>query len=224
MKRFVKGLMKAVVAGIAALGVLAPATATADTGSTLVKWSAQSVLTVALTPNYYAGFGAVKAVIGTQPTPTHGPNATLDSGAVDFGGVLGGTTYLYKYAAHLSVTSNDPNGFYVYGEGAADFYNTADASTQSLSTVLYYLNSTSGSPADGNTGFSPGLPFYKTNGMVANNGQFTTPSITYISYPAPIATSPTQNGNFYYDYELKVPPAATAGLNYVWIVYTVVAR
>lgn len=224
MKRFVNGLIGVAVAGIAAFAALAPATATAGTGSTLVKWSAQSVLSVSLTPNYYAGYGAVKATIGTQPAPTHGPNATLDGGAIDFGPVLGGTVYLYKYAAHLNVTSNDPNGFYVYGEGAADFLNTADGTSSSLSTVLYYLNSTSGSPADGNTGFSAGLPFYKTNGMVMNNGQFTTPTITYMSYPAPIVTSPTQNGDFYYDYELKVPPAATAGLNYVWIVYTVVAR
>ncbi len=224
MKRFVKGLIGAAVAGIAAFAALAPATANVATDSTIVKWAAQSVLSITLTPNYYAGYGAVKAVVGTQPAPTHGPNATLDSGAIDFGSVLGGTTYLYKYAAHLKVTSNDPNGFYVYGEGAADFLNTADSSTQSLSTVLYYLNSTSGSPADSNTGFSAGLPFYKTNGIVANNGQFTTPTITYLSYPAPIVTSPTQNGDFYYDYQLKVPGAATGGLYYVWIVYTVVAR
>ncbi|MHB8147646.1 MAG: hypothetical protein ACYDGM_10365, partial [Vulcanimicrobiaceae bacterium] len=96
-------------------------------------------------------------------------------------------------------------------------------STQALNQTLYYLNSTSGSPADSNTGFSPGLPFYKTAGTVTGNGQFTTPSIAYTTYPAPIAADAAAIGDFYYDYQMKVPSTATNGLYYVWIVYTVVA-
>jgi hypothetical protein len=209
MKLFAKGLMGAAFAGIAAYAALAPAIANTATAPVTVKWSAQSVIAMTLTPNYVAGYGAVPAVIGTQPTPTTGPNATLGGGAIDFGDVLGGKNYLYKYAAHLHITSNDTNGFYLYGEGAADFYNTADASTQPLDTTLYYLNSTSGSPPDGNTGFSAGLPFFKTS---------------YLSYPSPIDTSATESADLYYDYQLKVPATATGGLYYVWIVYTVVAR
>jgi len=59
---------------------------------------------------------------------------------------------------------------------------------------------------------------------VSNNGQFTTPSITYTSFPAPIGTSSTPNGDFFYDYVLSVPPAATNGLYFVWVVYTVVPQ
>jgi hypothetical protein len=189
-----------------------------------VKWDAQPVINFTLTPNYYSGFGQVAATIGTQPAPTHGPDASLDGGSVDFGNVYAGSSYLYKYAAALSVTTNDPAGFNVYGEGAADFFNTADSSTVPIAQSIYYLSSTSGSPADTNTGFSAATPFQKTGGLVNGNGEFTAPTITYTVYPAPVVSSTTASSKYYYDYQLKVPPAATSGLYYVWIVYTVVAR
>lgn len=189
-----------------------------------VKWSTAPVVKMSLTPNYYSGFGAIKATFGTPTAPQTGPDATLDGGSVDFGPVLAGTAYLYKYAVHVNVQTNDPGGFYVYGEGAADFYNTADSTTTPISQTLYFLNSTSGTTPDTNTGFSPGLPFQRSGGMVSNNGQFTMPSITYGGYPAPINVASTMNGDLYYDYQLKTPPTATGGLYYVWIVYTVVPR
>jgi hypothetical protein len=191
------------------------------TGTINVKWNSQALVKVTLTPNYASGFGQVAAVIGTQPTPTHGPDATQGGGAVDFGAVLAGKNYLYKYATHLNVTSNSTAGLLVYGEGAADFYNTGDSSSVSLSQAMYWLNSTAS--GDSNTGFSPGTPFQKTAGTVSNNGQFTTPSIQYSTYPAPISSTALGNADFYYDYQLKVPATATSGLYYVWIVYTVVA-
>src|SRR5580704_12720943 len=75
-----------------------------------VKWSTLPRVVITLTPNYAAGFGQVKAVIGAQPAPTHGPNAVADGGTVDFGNIEAGLSYLYKYATHLNVVSNDPNG------------------------------------------------------------------------------------------------------------------
>jgi hypothetical protein len=190
-----------------------------------VKWATLPHVTIVLTPNYVTGFGQVPATIGTQPAPTHGPSASLGSGSVDFGNIEAGKNYIYKYATHLNVVSNDPNGVNVYGEGAADFVNTTDASSVPISQAVYYLSSTSGSPADGNTGFSPGTPFMKTSGVVSGGGYAgPPPTIAYTVYPAPIASSTTPAADFYWDYQLKPPPTATSGQYYVWIVYTVVVK
>ena len=195
-------------------------------GNITVKWDSQAIVTVSLTPNYASGFGQIKAVIGTQPAPTHGPNAVSGGGTVDFGNIEAGTNYLYKYAVELGVTTNDPSGFYVYGEGAANFVNSTDGSSIPISQAVYYLSSTSGSPADPNTGFSPGTPFLQTSGSVSGGGlSGPAATINYNGvYPSPIATATVDSQNFYYDYQLKVPPNATAGYYYVWIVYTVVAK
>lgn len=212
---------------IVALAVIAAAAQPAvAAGSTVqFKWYAQAVIKMTLTPNYASGYGTVKAVFGTQPTPAPGPGSCASGCAVDFGPVLAGTDYLYKYAAHVNVASNDNNGFALYGEGAADFYNQTDSTTQPLSTSVYYLSSTTGGlNSDPNTGFSPSFAFNKTSGTVSGNSFATAPTITYATYPAPIATVGAANGDLYYDYQLRVPAAATNGAYYVWIVYTVVAQ
>jgi hypothetical protein len=190
-----------------------------------VKWNTAARVVISLTPNYVTGFGQVPATIGTQPAPTHGPNASLGTGSVDFGNIEAGKNYIYKYATHLNVVSNDPNGVNVYGEGAAAFTNISDSSTIPVSQAVYYLSSTSGSPADTNTGFSPGTPFMQTGGLVSGGGYGGPPAtIAYTVYPSPIATTVTANADFYWDYQLKTPPTATGGQYYVWIVYTVVAK
>jgi hypothetical protein len=190
-----------------------------------VKWAAVPHVAIALTPNYNAGFGQIVATIGVQPAPTHGPTASLGAGSVDFGNIEAGKNYIYKYATHLNVVTNDPAGVNVYGEGAADFTNNTDSSTIPISQAVYYLVSTSGSPADSNTGFSPGTPFMRTGGLVTGGGfAGPPPTIAYTVYPNPIASSTTANADFYWDYQLKTPPTATAGQYYVWIVYTVVAK
>jgi hypothetical protein len=190
-----------------------------------VKWETLPRVVITLTPNYVTGFGQVPATIGTQPAPTHGPNASLGAGSVDFGNIEAGVNYIYKYATHLNVVSNDPNGVNVYGEGAADFTNNTLGTTVPLSQAVYYLTSTSGTPADANTGYSPGTPFMKTGGVVSGGGyNGTPPTIAYTTYPAPIASSTQANQDFYWDYLLKPPPTATGGQYYVWIVYTVVAK
>lgn len=229
MRRHVFGLMGAMVALLAFAGALLPAQAAGPTGQTTVKWDTQALVSMSLTPNYFTGFGQMKAVFGTQPAPTHGPNAgPVGQGDIDFGNVLTATNYIYKYAAHLNVSTNDPSGFKLYGEGAADFYNSTDGSSVPIASTLFYVNSTSGSPADTNNGFAPGLPFQNTSGIVspAQPNPAATPSINYGgSYPSnPVATSVASVADFYYDYLLKVPATATTGKYFVWIVYTVVPQ
>jgi hypothetical protein len=227
MKRFVLGLMGVALACIAAVAAFAPAAANTATAPVHVKWDTQAVISMTLTPNYFTGFGQVKAVFGTQPAPTHGPNAGpgVTQGDIDFGDVLSGTDYLYKYAAHVNVTSNDSSGFKLYGEGSADFNQNGGAGTSPISSTLFYVTSTNGSPADPNNGFSPGFPFEHTAGLVTGGTYAGPTSINYGGiYPgAPIASSAAANGDFYYDYLLKVPASvSTGGDYYVWIVYTVV--
>jgi hypothetical protein len=212
------------VATAAIFAVTLPAAASSATGNVTVQWYAQAVVKMALTPNYATGCGTVKAVFGTQPAPVAPPQGCMAGGAIDFGGILAGTNYLYKFASHLNTQTNDANGVNVYGEGAADFVNTADGSSTPLYQTLYYLNSTSGG-ADSNTGFSASFPFNRTTASVAGNSFATAPTISYATYPAPIAsTLAGGSADFYYDYQLKVPPLATNGQYYVWIVYTVVAK
>ena len=234
MKRFVLGLMG--VAGWRLYSRPSPLSlrqpcANVGTATTHVKWDTQAVITMTLTPNYFAGFGQVKAVFGTQPAPTHGPNAGpgVTQGDIDFGDLLSGTDYsdCIQYAAHVNVTSNDPSGFKLYGEGSADFNQNGGAGTSPISSTLFYVTSTSGSPADpNNNGFSPGFPSPKDDRIPSSAARSVGPtSISYGGiYPgAPVANSATSTGDFYYDYLLKVPASiVTGGDYYVWIVYTVV--
>jgi hypothetical protein len=195
-------------------------------GAITVKWNALPVIRIVLTQNYATGFGQIPATIGTQPAPTHGPGATgVGAGSVDFGDVVAGKNYIYRYAAHIAVTSSDGNGVNVYGQGAADFTNSTDSTTYSISNSIFYLNSVAS--GDTNTGFTPATAFLKTTATVSGGGDnIATPAtINYLTYPAPISSSSTPgNTNFYYDYQLKVPPSATGGNYYVWIVYTVVGK
>jgi hypothetical protein len=226
MKRFVLGLMGTAFASIATIAVLSPATATGATANTVVKWDTQAIVTMSLTPNYYTGFGAVKAVFGTQPAAVPGPHAgpAVGQGDVDFGSVLSGTDYLYKYAAEVNVITNDPSGFKLYGEGAADFAQNGGAGSAPLSSTLFYT--TSGATSDSNNGFTPGLPFQQTTGGVVTGATYAGPgTINYggIFPGSPVASSIAATGTFYYDYLLKVPSSITTGGDYyVWIVYTVV--
>jgi hypothetical protein len=223
MKRYLLGLMGAIFAATAMMLVFSPADAVTAPGTTNVEWHALPVINFTLTPNYNSGYGAVLATFGTQPAPTHGPGAPA---TVDFGTTIGGDTYLYKYAAHLHVTTNDASGFYVYGEAAAVLTNNSNAQTYP-GQYLYYL--TSGATSDSNTGFTPGLPFAQTIGSVSGgniDAAGSPPTIAYTIYPNPVAQSITANNDFYFDYQFKVPNvAAGAGGNfYIWIVYTVVGQ
>ncbi|MGB6986746.1 MAG: hypothetical protein WBD74_12300 [Candidatus Aquilonibacter sp.] len=226
MKRYLLGLLGTVFAAAALVVILSPAGAATPSasGPVTVAWHGTPIINFALTPNYYTGYGAVIATFGTQPAPTTGPGATgVGAGTVDFGKTIAGDTYLYKYAAKLVITTNDVNGFDVYGEAATTITNSTDSSTYPAQ-ALYYVNS--GATSDSNTGFTPGLPFSQDLiGTVSGGGDnVTTPAtITYgAGYPSPVVQSTLANNNYYYDYEFKVPPSATSGNYYVWIVYTVV--
>ncbi len=219
--------MNRLVGGLTAIAMciatLAPASATVVSGPTTITWLATPIVKLTLTPNYNAGYGSIKAVFGTQPAPTHGADApSVGNGAVDFGTVLAGNSYIYRYAMHLNVFTNSATGFNLYGEGAADFFNQDDSSSTPVSQTVFYVHSTAS--GDSNTGFTPGLPFQKTAAPVTGGGFATPPTITYGGYPAPVASTSLATGDFYYDYEMKVPPAATAGSYFVWIVYTVVPQ
>jgi hypothetical protein len=209
-----------VIAIVAAL--LATAQACAD-GTVTVHFYTTGILKFTLTPNYNSGYGTVPATFGTPPAPAPGVNACYQGCTVDFGNVQQGGTYLYKYAAHISVLSNDLNGFYVYGEGAADFTD-GSGNSMPLGQTLFYLPS--GATTDPNTGYSPGLAFAVTNGTVnpVSPSPVTAPTITYSAFPAPMANSTVANNDFYQDYQIKVPSAAATSTYYVWIVYTVVPK
>jgi hypothetical protein len=230
MNRLLLGCMGALFAATAMVVVASQpvsAQSVKATGSVNAQWRVLPTVNVVLTPNYYTGYGSVQAVFGTQPAPTHGPGATgVGAGTVDFGTAIAGTTYLYKYAAHLAVTTNDGSGFVVYGEAATQLLNNSDGSAYSINSALYYLNS--GATSDSNTGFSPALPFQQATGAVSGGGDSvgTPASIAYSGNPAssPLATSTSETGNYYYDYEFKVPFNATNGNYYVWIVYTVIGQ
>ncbi len=222
MRRYHLGILGVIFAGMALMAVVSPADAVTATGNVNVQWHALPVINFSLTPNYHMGYGSVIATFGTQPTPTTGPGATgVGTGTVDFGTTIAGDTYLYKYAAHLHVTTNDASGFYVYGEAAAYITNNT-TSTQSPQAGIFYLPS--GASSDSNTGYTPGFQFAVTSGLVSGgtDNVGNPASITYSSYPSPIAMSGLPNNDYYYDYQFRVPGNSVGGNYYVWIVYTVV--
>ena len=219
MRRLIGGLV-VIAMGIAALS---PASAKVVSSPTTVKWHSTSIVRLTLTPNYNVGYGSILATFGVQPAPTHGVDAPgVGVGAVDFGTVLAGDAYIYRYAVHLNVFTNSSTGFNLYGEGAADFFNQNDATTVPVSQTVYYVHSTPS--GDTNTGFTPGLPFQKTTAPVTGSGFAVTPTINYGAYPSPVASTSLATTDLYYDYLMKVPPTATAGSYFVWVVYTVVPQ
>lgn len=215
-----------VAALTAALALSAPASA--GTGSVNVSWYTTAIIKLTLTPNYSNGFGTVKATFGTQPSPAPGPGSCLDGCAVDFGPVEAGDSYIYKYAAHLNVSSNDGNGFNLYGEGAANF-SDGGSNTMNLDQSLFWVPSVAS--GDMNNGYTGGFAFNVTSGTVnpTQPEPNIPPTITYSSYPAPIEGTSNPNADIYQDYELKVPMTAATGSTgtvdyYCWIVYTVVPK
>ncbi len=216
--------VSAIVAAVAIAAALAPRDASASTksGSTTVKWYSQALVNVSLTPNYYPGFGAVKAAFGAQPAPTHGPDTAL--GAVDFGTVLSGAAYLYKYAVHINVTTTSANGFNLYGEGAADFFNQSDGARRFSHRRCTTCPLRTVRPLIPTPVLARDIRCFGPPGAPSSTSFNPAPTISYVTYPAPIASTATANADFYYDYELKVPPTATAGYYFVWVVYTVMAK
>jgi hypothetical protein len=175
----------------------------------VVEYKTQPVLTMTVTPNYATGYGAILTTLGGSGGTLQSTPGTI----VDFGNVYQGGAYLYRFAAHVSVKSN--THYALYGEGSADL--TGPSGTIPIAQSLYWLNSTSGG-TDTNTGYSPATAFQATT---APGASYNNPTITYVSYPAPIYTS-IGNGDMYYDYQLRLPTTAATGSYSVYVVYTAV--
>jgi hypothetical protein len=206
------------MAAAIAAASLAPAVASTN-GTTTVRWYANKIVRFNLTPNYAAGFGTIKGGFGAPPPPSPGPNALFQGGSVDFGTVIQGNVYLYRYAAHLNVQTNAP-GFSVFAEGSADFTGTgANAgNTLPVNQTIFWLNSSAGG-GDSNTAFSPSNAFQRT---MQGGASYNNPSITYGTYPAPALTGLGNTADYYFDYQMKLPSNASVGSYYVYVVYTVV--
>ncbi|MDP9025030.1 MAG: hypothetical protein M3N13_06645, partial [Candidatus Eremiobacteraeota bacterium] len=102
MKRQRFGALRVVSAISALLISLVPSLAPAA-GTATIKWSGQMLVSMSVTPNYSVGYGAILSKFGgAAQTPVTGPGAPA---AVDFGPVLSGDSYLYKFAAHVKVTT-----------------------------------------------------------------------------------------------------------------------
>jgi len=210
---------------LAALLAFAPGAAFAGSvmGSAQVTWKIPPSVKATVTPNYASGFGPTGG-LGSGQTPAAGPGAALGSGTVDFGKVVVGYAYLYKYAAQVNVITNDPSGFVVYAEGATDLNGTTN---WPLANTLLWLPS-----ASSNNPFSPATTFNKTGGNpigvngsggIDYSGMGGTPPASAIVWNYPTATGGGGQSQGW-DYELQLSGAAPLNVLNVYIVYTVIGN
>jgi hypothetical protein len=187
-------------------------------GATQENWSVVPILTATITPNFQSGYGPTGGQ-GTGITPAVGPLASLNGGYVDFGTVVAGYQYLYRYAALVSVTTNDTSGFKVYAEGSTDL-NGSTTGTYAISNVLYWLPSSSS-----NSPFSAATSFQKTMGTPTNGGQ----NINYggVAPPASAIVWNSPSGGSLargYDYQIRLPGTIPIDKFNVYVVYTVIGN
>jgi hypothetical protein len=215
-------------AAAALLLTTAPAFAagTPSTGSAQLKYKVLATVKAQVIPNYMSGFGP-SGGSGSGLTPAPGPAAVLNGGTVDFGNVVVGYYYLYKYAAQINVQTNDSAGFVVYAEGATDLNGSNPVPTPAtfpLSQTLFWLvNST------GNTPYSSASSFNRTGGMpigvngangIDYSGTGGVPSAGSDVWSS--ATSGSLSRGF--DYQLRLSGATPISQFDVYIVYTVVGN
>jgi hypothetical protein len=194
-------------------------------GSAQINYKILPTVKAQVVPNYLSGFGPTGG-LGSGSTPAAGPGAVLDGGTVDFGNVVVGYQYLYKYAAQISVQTNDSAGFVVYGEGATDLNGSNPVpapATYPIFSTLYWLPSSSS-----NTPFSPANSFNKTNGNPIAGGAGGIDYSGVGGKPSPMSSvwsSPT-SGNLVqgYDYQLRLSGAVPISQFNVYIVYTVIGN
>lgn len=195
-------------------------------GSAQVKYKVLPLVKLTVVPNYQTGFGPTGGT-GSGSTPAVGALATLNSGTVDFGTVVGGYAYLYKFAAAVTVTTNDTSGFIVYAEGSTDLNGSNPVPappTFPINQALFWLVS-----GAGNSPFSAATAFNATSSPVTGGGT----SITYPGGVPPPSARIWSSGTAGtvtqgYDYELRLPataaPAAGTTQFNVFVVYTVVGN
>lgn len=219
MRRFIEGTALAFAMLFASAFAPAHAATPNSSDGVVVKYKTMPVMTLSVTPNYAAGYGAYQAQIGG--TSSTGQTGSLAPGAIDFGNVYQGAVYLYKFAAYVKIRGN--TAYNLYGEGSADltgYAGAATGTTMSLQQSLFWLTSTSGG-SDPNTGYSPATAFAPTT--VAGSS-YNSPTISpYSPSSSPVYAS-SGSGDLYYDFQLHLPAAATVGSYSVYVVYTAVPQ
>jgi hypothetical protein len=221
--------MRTLIAAAAALLVTnAPAFGAGNpsTGSAQLNYKVLATVKAQVIPNYMSGFGP-QGGGGSGSTPTPGPAAVLNGGTVDFGNVVVGYQYLYKYAAQINVQTNDKAGFVVYAEGATDLNGSNPVPTPAtfpLAQTLFWLVNNSG-----NTPYSSATSFNRTGGTpIGLNG------VNGIDYSATggvpssnsVVWSSAGAGNLSqgFDYQLRLSGSTPISQFDVYIVYTVVGN
>jgi hypothetical protein len=223
-----RNVMRHLVAAAAALLLTTGTTgiASADVaGSAQLKYKINPTVRAQVIPNYLNGFGPIGG-LGSGQSPAVGASAVLGGGTVDFGNVVVGYQYLYKYAAQVNVQTNDAAGFVVYGEGATDLNGSnpvpAPASFPLAQTLFWLVSSASNSP------FSPARTFNRTAASPIAGGAGGIDYSGTGGTPPPMALiwSSATSGNLSqgYDYQLRLAGTIPASQFNVYIVYTVIGN
>ena len=194
-------------------------------GSAMLNYKILPTVKAQVIPNYLSGYGP-SGGLGSGVTPTPGPNASLQGGTVDFGNVVVGYQYLYKYAAQVNVQTNDSAGFVVYAEGATDFNGSNPVPappTYPIFSTLYWLASTAS-----NTPFSPATSFNKTGGnpIAGGSGGIDYSGTGGVPSPMSVVWKNLTAGNLSqgFDYQLRLSGSVPASQFNVYIVYTVIGN
>jgi hypothetical protein len=219
------------LAGIAAIALVAIAVANAGptsalpattNGSVRVLYHVPPSISLTLTTNYQTGFGP-QGGAGSGSTPSPGPGTS--TGAIDFGTVVQGYNYLYKYAAQVAVMTNDVNGFVLYAEGTSDF----DATFPLQNSLFWMPSSANNTPY---TGPPTARSFQKTlspvtlgaNSASINYGGAAPNNAAQIwQYNASTVNLPGSVASQGYDYQLDVPSSTNISSYSIYVVYTAVA-
>jgi len=220
MRRIVLGLGLAIAA---ALAVGASSDASPPSGAAKATWHVTPAINASVTPNYQTGFGP-QGGTGSGASPAPGSAAVQNGGYVDFGTLVAGYQYVYKYAARVNVTTNDANGFKVFAEGTSEFVGST--ATLDMNSVLYWMLSSSS-----NTQYSPATPFSTTNNTgdtPTNPGPGGDTNVTFASGPPSstlIYSSNAQGTSTQgFDYQIRVPDTVGADQFTATVVYTAVAN
>ncbi len=132
------------------------------------------------------------------------PSSAPSGGFIDFGGVVQGYQYLYKYAVQVNVTSNDPLGFQVFADGATDLRGDLGG-TWPINQTLFWLVS-----GPGNSPFS-----------AANSFQAAPATALVWSYPTNATGAGVNQG---FDYELRLTTPINEDRFNVNVQYTAVGN
>ncbi len=219
--------MTRALAALTAAAILAPVPAAAGTayGSAIMNYKVLPSVHAQVVPNYATGFGP-QGGFGSGSTPAVGAGAVLNGGTVDFGNVVVGYQYIYKYAAQVSVQTNDSAGFVVYAEGATDLNGSNPVpapATYPILHTLYWLTSNAS-----NTPYTPAKSFVRTAGNpiaggalgIDYSGVGGKPPAGSAVWSYPVSGSVSQG----FDYQLRLPGGIPTSQFNVYIVYTVIGN